>query len=433
MQWRSHNNTVDVAGRFEVQMMDDKLSPTGSLVDAFGRLRISDAYALFDSQHRYDDNHKWSSSITGSASVTHNANSSIISLTVDNSLNTQIIRETNKVFYYQPGKSLLVMNTFVFNEPKAGLRQRVGYFNSQNGVYLEQSGTEISLVLRSFSSGSLEETRVLREDWNIDRFDGTQSSYVPAYLDVRRNGTEELDLTKAQIFWMDIEWLGVGDVRCGFVHDGALKPAHIFHHSNIKNSTYMTTACLPLRYEIKNTTATSNSSTLKQICSTVVSEGGFSPENKSSTFVGGLNIGTPFTLGEVGDFYNVATIRLKNDHLDSVVIPSRFSLLGDSNASYQWRIVKNANFSVAPTFVSTSDVATEISTGNTIVSGGTIVDSGFISTHGQVTIDGLQLESQLERYLQNNESYTRSTYTLAVSPASKNSKIYGQLKWMRVV
>ena len=48
MQWCSHNNTIDVEGRFEVFMLDDKVTPSGGIVDAFGRLRISDAFTVYD-------------------------------------------------------------------------------------------------------------------------------------------------------------------------------------------------------------------------------------------------------------------------------------------------------------------------------------------------------------------------------------------------
>jgi len=135
MQWRSHNNTTDVEGRFEVFMLDDKVTPSGGIVDAFGRLRISDAFTVFDSQHRYEDNNRWSTANTVNTSITHNPNTSSLSLTVDDQANSEIIRETKKIFYYQPGKSLLVMNTFAMNPAKSGLRQRIGYFNDQNGIF----------------------------------------------------------------------------------------------------------------------------------------------------------------------------------------------------------------------------------------------------------------------------------------------------------
>lgn len=434
MQWRSHNNTIDVEGRFEVFMLDDKVTPSGGIVDAFGRLRISDAFTIFDSQHRYEDNGRWSTANTVNTSVTHNPNTSSLSITVDNQANSEVIRETNKVFYYQPGKSLLVMNTFAMNPAKTGLRQRVGYFSSLNGIFLEIDDDTAYLVLRSYSSGSVQETRVAQSNWNIDRFDGTQLSAIPSKYDIRSDGVDALDLTKTQIFWIDIEWLGVGDVRCGFVDGGSImKTAHVFHNANVNEDTYMTTACLPLRYEITNKTNTASSSTLKQICSTVVSEGGFNPDGRAPTISHGRDINQTYTLAHVGTFYNLVTFRLTSTHLDAIIIPERISVMGDSNTNYQFKIIKNGTFGTSLTYTASEDPALEYSITNTTVSGGNVIDSGFIETKGEVTLTGLQLFQQLERYLQVGGSYDRGTYTLAISPGSQQAKVAGHIKWLRVV
>ena len=94
--------------------------------DAFGRQRVSNPLTLFESSHRYRDNNLWVTGITGTASATFSVTEGLVNLTVDNASGAQVIRETTKVFAYQPGKSLLVMNTFVPATPQENLRQRVG-------------------------------------------------------------------------------------------------------------------------------------------------------------------------------------------------------------------------------------------------------------------------------------------------------------------
>src|SRR6056300_1229624 len=194
--------------------------------DAFGRLRVSNAFTLFDSNHRYSENNKWSSSTTGSSvvSVSHNSNESTIDMQVGTQSGDKIVRETKRVFTYQPGKSLLVLNTFCLNEPKTYLRQRVGYYGENDGIYLEQENNSIYIVKRSSITGSPVNTRVLQQNWNIDVMDGSGSTSNPSGY--------ELDLTKAQILWSDFEWLGVGTVRMGFVVNGQFIPVHAFHHAN---------------------------------------------------------------------------------------------------------------------------------------------------------------------------------------------------------
>jgi hypothetical protein len=274
-QFRTDTHKIDsgqVFTRYEVNMLSDSLSPSGTMTDAFGRLRFSQPFTLFDSSHRFSDNGLWVTANTAAnSSVTFVENQSTVDLTVGTTANAEVIRETTKVFSYQPGKSLLIMNSVALSQPKANLRQRVGYFNQSNGIYLENDGTTNYLVLRSNTTSTVTETRVAQSNWNVDKFDGTGYSKQIGDLE-HANG---LDISKTNIFWMDIEWLGVGDVRCGFIVDGKMIPAHIFHNDNRNLVPYMTTATLPLRHEIKNTGITTSNSTLSQICSTVISEGGY--------------------------------------------------------------------------------------------------------------------------------------------------------------
>jgi hypothetical protein len=167
---------------------------------------------LFDSSHRYKDNGLWNSNTASGGAVTFQANEGLVDLSVTTTSGSLVYRETTKVFSYQPGKSLLVLNTFVMAPTKTNLRQRVGYFGADNGMYIELDNSTLSFVKRSSTSGSLVETRVAQANWNLDKMDGAGPSGLT------------LDITKAQILWMDIEWLGLGSVRMGFVINGLFIP-----------------------------------------------------------------------------------------------------------------------------------------------------------------------------------------------------------------
>jgi len=270
----THQYLGDGKTIFETVMLADKYgnllggsNPSGMAVDAFGRMRVSQPQTLFESFHRYNDNGKWSTANSETANVVFNSNSASMYLNVDKTSGAYTYRETNRVFAYQPGKSLQIFETFVFNPAQANLVQRIGYFSSTNGLYLEQANSNIYFVKRSSANGTLTETRVAQSNWNKDTLLGNANS-SPSHI--------TLDLTKSQILFTDIEWLGVGSVRQGFVINGELIHCHTWNHANIIDSTYMTTACLPLRQEIFNIGTTSANSTLKCICSTVISEGGYS-------------------------------------------------------------------------------------------------------------------------------------------------------------
>jgi len=425
----SHQYLQDNKTLFEVVMLADQYgnrvgpaNPTGTAVDAFGRARVSMPLTLFDSSHRFKDNGLWSTSNTATATYAHNANAGIITLSLDTTANAEVVRETTKVFSYQPGKSLQIMNTFVFNSPKANLRQRVGYYGAQNGIYLEQDGTNIYWVERSYSTGALVETRVAQADWNTDPLDGTGPSRLT------------LDLTKAQIQFIDVEWLGLGTVRCGFVINGQLIHTHSFHHANVIDSTYMTTASLPCRYEIKNTGVTASSSVMKQVCTTVISEGGYELRGAQQSV--GTPVQTPKTLTTAGTYYPIVSLQLKSTNLDGIAILTALSILGiNSNpCSVAWRVIRNGTLT-SPTWTpGSADGSVEYDTSATGISGGTVLAQGYIGITNQssATIDVLKealFKFQLQR---NGLTNTPEPITIAMSGSVNSVSALASMDWEEI-
>lgn len=398
------------------------VSINGTNTDAFGRLRVSNPFTMFDSSHRYADNNLWASKTTGTATVAFNATQGLVDLTVGTSSGDEIIRETVKVFSYQPGKSLLVMSTFVMAATKTGLRQRIGYYGADNGIFLEQDGTSVYMVERSLVTGVMTETRVAQADWNQDPLNGTGQSGLT------------LDLSKAQILYMDLEWLGLGTVRTGFIIDGAFVPAHNFNHANLITSTYITTASLPLRYEITNTAGTASSSTMKQVCSTVISEGGYSLSGAQLSV--GTTITSPRTLTTAGTLYTVVSLRLKTTKLDAIVILTAISLLGvTNNANYQWSVTASGT-TTGGTWVSAgTNSAVEYNLGGTFAVGtGRVLATGYFqgSNQGSTSIDILKealFSFQLER---NPFVPTPYELTLAVTSASNGDQLHASMDWEEV-
>jgi hypothetical protein len=388
--------------------------------DAFGRLRVSAPLTLFDSSHRFADNDLWNEKITGTASSTFDSDAGLILLDVGDTSGDELIRETNKVFAYQPGKSLLILNTFVFAAPKANLRQRAGYFGSENGMYFEVDGTTVSLVERNSVTGSVGETRVNQADWNVDTMDGTGPSGFT------------LDPSKAQIQYMDIEWLGLGTVRMGFVINGLFVHCHSFHHANLIESTYITTASLPLRMEITNIGDTSGVSQQKQICSSVLSEGGYELRGRQQAV--GTPITTPYTLTTADTYYPVISLRLKSARLDAIAIITAASFLGVDNGNYNWSIVAG-NTVTAGTWVSAgANSSIEYNVTGTTTSGGRVLASGWVSSTNQSagSIDLLKealFKFQLER---NTFTSTAEVISLVIGCDTASADTYSTLDWEEV-
>ena len=389
-------------------------------IDAFGRLRVSNPFTLFDSSHRFTDNGLWSTSTATSGTAVFNADQGLVDLNVTAASGSEVIRETTKVFSYQPGKSLLVLSTFVMSSAKTGLRQRVGYYGAANGYYLEQNDSTVSFVERSSVSGALVNTPVTQASWNVDPLNGTGPSGIT------------LDLTKAQILFMDLEWLGVGTVRIGFVIDGNFYVCHKFQHANIIASTYITTASLPLRYEITNTAATSGASALKQICSTVLSEGGYELTGLQQAI--GIPINSPRTLGTSGTFYPVISLRLKTTRLDGIAILSALSAMPITTGNYNWQLIATGT-TTGGTWVSAgTNSSVEYNITGTAFAGGRILASGFFNAtnQGSSQIDLLKealFKFQLER---NGLTATPFELTLVIASDSASDTVVASLDWEEV-
>lgn len=335
----------------------------GTNLDAFGRLRTSNPYTLFDSQNRYGKDPQFDEALTGSATSTYLPNESTVQLAVTTASGDKAVRQTLRVFPYQPGKSLLVLATFTMAAGEANLRQRVGYFNTNNGVFFQQNDDVLSFVVRTYTGGSASDARTVNQaDWNGDKLDGTGSSGIT------------LDETKTQILFMDFEWLGVGSVRCGFIINGQFIVAHTFHNANIQTAVYMQTAILPVRYEIEATGTLTGSKSMKQICSSVISEGGYEQQSAliwARQTVDKTGIGTSFV--------PLISSRLKSTNLGAVVLPNGYSFMPTSASDFfEVALIKNATLTSA-SFTSLSDnIEYDISA--TAMTGGTIVRSDFTSS-----------------------------------------------------
>jgi hypothetical protein len=317
--------------------------------------------------------------------------------------------------------SLLVMTTFVCAPSIANLDQKVGYYNTDNGFFLEQDGLTTYFVERSIVSGAVTNTRVAQADWNVDPMDGTGPSGIT------------LDISKAQILWMDLEWLGVGTVKMGFVINGTFYICHEWDHANLITSTYITTASLPLSCEITNTGTTASASTFKQICATVISEGGYALVGLQQSV--GTPVTTPKTLAVAGTFYPIVSIRLKTTRLDAIAILTAISLQGTGNNNvFRWE-VRASGVTTGGSWISAgANSSIDYNLTGTAYTGGRILASGFTSSSNQGTPSINILKEALFAFQLEREIYTATPYelTIVVAGATGGTSCYASMDWEEV-
>ena len=379
--------------------------PDSGAVDAFGRQRTSSPYTLFDSTMRYDKrSDQWFDSTTNGGTVSYLANQSSAALTTTTASGDTVLRRTKQNFPYQPGKSMMVLQSFVGTTPTAGLIQEVGLFDDNNGVMLRASGTTLQFVVRSSSSGSVVEDVVDQSSWNIDTLD-------------------DLDFSKAQIFACDLEWLGVGRVRVGFVIDGEVTYCHEFKHYNVLSSVYMATAILPLSYRIHNASAQAAGRTLKQICCSILSEGGYEPDGAIYSVNHDL-ASVPNTSGE----RITAGIRMASGRTGNVILPVRISTTTNSSDLVLWRLRLNPTISgVVWSAAQNGRGNVEVTTSGT-ASGGTVVDSGFVS---QGSANNYAVAEAIRLSLGQNASGV-SDYLILTVDSPTNAKALGMIGWVEI-
>lgn len=307
----------------------------GPNIDAFSRLRVSDPVALFSTQCQYNASGlQMETGATGTGSAgSHSANTRMVALACTAGTGTSFI-QSYEYIPYQPGKSQLILMTGVLGAGVASTTVDVGAFDVANGIFLRQNGASgLQLVRRSSTSGSVVNEVVPQSEWNCDRLDGNGPSDVL------------FDETKAFIFAIDAQFLGMGRVRAYFDIGGMLIQVHEFRCANVLAVPYMQSLSLPVQMLV---TAAGGAKTAHFKCASVSSEGGFS-EDAGFSFAT-PSVGTTAASGAAtamlsirpGTTFNSLANRQRM-RFDSVEILSGLNPV-------RWELVLGATFSGAPTF-----------------------------------------------------------------------------------
>lgn len=388
-------------------------------IDAFGVQRASQSSALFESTCQYGKiGYLWEDALTGGGTTTHNPNTSSVSMSVETASGDKVIRQTHRYIRYSPHKGHRIDITRTFAPTKANLRQRIGYFDDQNGVYFELTTSGLSVNVRSYTSGSVVNTQIFQSSWNVDKFDGTGQSGV------------NLDVTKNALFIIDFGWQGIAQIRFGFLIGGRTWWAHIENHENQLTVPYMTTGTLPLRDEIENTGVTASSSTMLHVCSSVISEGGI-PNPAGLHFSAGNGL-TKIAVTTRRPILSIRPRLLFNSIANRIPI-----ILGDAlfyattNDSY-YEIVYNGTLtgaSFADVDTTNSSIQKDVSA--TAITGGMVVDVGYAISGGnpnKADLTQAQLVAGISLAL-DIAGAVQDTLTIVCTSASGTSNIAAAISW----
>ena len=259
--------------------------------DTSGRMKVAIHQNVYDADFEYGTQPlRWESFTTGSASITPLPGLGGVQMAVS-AVGDVAIRQSRQYQRYQPGKSLYVASNVNFGGAVTGQVQRVGIFDDGNGIFFEQAtATAVTnpagmfVVVRSDSQGTAGgvpvDTRIPLSSWNGDQ--GLIAT---------------LDWNRVQMIWMEYAWYGAGCIRFGVLLQGE---PFILHQIGVGNGTFTgssqtlpwsRTGNLPVRYEMRNVSATS-STTFRHFGVSVLLEGTVD-EQRGFTYSYGMSPATP--------------------------------------------------------------------------------------------------------------------------------------------
>lgn len=433
-------SAVSVTGPLtDVQLRSDPVSISFAdtvQLDAFGRLRVSDAYTLFDSQQEYglDTLRTWSATANG-VMATLSSNGSAVSgsnavgptdsstrmtpITVSNTSGEYAVLQSKSYARYIPGKSHLVLITGIFSPGTVpNCDSRVGYFDAANGIFLKVTNGVNSVVRRTSTSGGVADTEVLQSAWNIDKLDGTGVSGLT------------LDTTKTNILSIQAQWLGVGCVVIGFDINGQLYPVHQFLNANNLVIPYTQSFNLPIRLELRNSGTSTGTPTIQFICCSVQTEGGQAARGYPMTAPASITSTAVTTRRPILSIRPKATYngRTNRGHIDDMQV----YLKAITNDALYEVIIGGALTGAAFTSVNASSIA-EVDTAATSITGGLPIYAGFVisGSGSKAEITGATVDPRNPLTISQIDALavTQTPVTIVCTSVSGTSNIAAGMNW----
>jgi hypothetical protein len=426
------SNLLDLHNTMEYNALGQPVLRTTLKVgqtDAFGRIRMSSPFTLGDYKHLYGLDPNFIDYTVNGGTVAFQSNKACARLTTSSNSASRVVHQTKFYHHYMPGKSQQILSSFNFYTATANVTKRTGYFDDNNGIYFEQAGDgTLSWVIRSYTTGAPQEVRKTQSEWNIDSCNGQGGSLF------------NLDITKTQLAFIEFQWLGVGSVTVGFVHDGAYIPCHIFHHSNDLTTVYMSTPNLPVRCEIVNT-GTTTGAYFDQICSTVASEGGYVEAGIDWAV-------TSPTLKAIaaGATSPIIAIRLKTafrTYANRMIVRMGNLKMFSDGDSIKWRLLKlpNSTYLNDTTWTDIDDDSgVQYNVDATTWTDGDELDNGWVgaSTQGSQKAGGapasnLPSEAKKNYIVQNYDSTDSEIYlVVATNIGAQSTNVGAGLQWREI-
>lgn len=256
--------------------------PPKRLRDLSGRLKVSQHKNIYEADFEYGAQPlRWESYTVGGGQIAPKSATGGVQMTLSTAAGDVTIRQSRPYHRYQPGKTMAMASAINFGTANAGQRQRVGFFDDANGIFLEQADPTATnpygmfAVIRSDVGGVPVDTRISIESWTGAAF------------------AQTINWSAIQMVYLEYAWYGAGGLRWGIVVAGEPRILHEFAQGNSGAAwPWARTGNLPVRYEQRNLTAQSTGNTMYHWGVSVLVDGQVD-DQRGFTYGYGMAAGTP--------------------------------------------------------------------------------------------------------------------------------------------
>ncbi len=329
--------------------------------DIFGKLEVAEPFKLYEYSANYPiDTVRYHAILTsGSGSVTRNATKTQIELYTTTASGDRAVFQTRRNIQYNKANAQQVFFVYKPN-PLSNRRERFGPHDDNNGTFFEIEGSNISIKIRSNTSGSVVDTVVLRANWD-DPLDGNGPSGLTA------------DFTKQSVFKIEFGWLSSRGIRYFIDIQGTIVLVYTYFVSNTLTVPYFANPTLPMRFDCENIGTTSQAQISCFSCFAILSSGAEQQEGAVRVISNGTTANSASTTETI-----VSGIRLNSSFLNGSLKPLKVAIIGASGTDFlRYRLRYNPTLTT-PVWAVGSGIHDTL-TSVVSFTGGDIILSGMIA------------------------------------------------------
>lgn len=398
-----------VSGSLEISNSD------GPQMDSYNRLRVASQDLAFGVHFANSLNTSYfNTAVVGSATLTSVTNQAAARLSTTTGATDSIIVQTKRYLRYNPGVSHQIMLTGIIGAKKNNVRQRWGYFDASDGIFFEQTGTDLAVVVRTSTSGSIVDTRVLQSDWNIDKLDGTGISGV------------NLDTSKHNVYVIDFVWQGAGRIRFGIMHGRGVVYFHQILNANVSTAPFIRSPSRPGRAELTNLGVTIGTTDMDIVCVFALRE---TSDNLLAPFAASASRGiTKVTVSSIKPLITLRPKATFNSITNRIPIAPQRAIIQCNQQSILVQVYLNASLTGVSYVSAGTNSAAEYDVSATVISGGTLILETYVSESNNGQLDLQELADTAILGLDIAGS-VQDTLTVTATSLAGNTDTWASIAW----